>query len=236
MKPLRTLKIAAVVSLFALSGQTASYCQVLATWTFETSLPAANQGAGTWFTNIAPEIGSGTASALHSGPSIYTSPVGNGSTHSMSSTNWAVGDLYQFVVSTVGSTGIAVSYDQISSATGPGKFNFQYSTDGINFTTFATDYTVIANASPNTWGSGSHSAASFYSYDLSSISALNNNPTVYFRVVDDSTTSANGGTVGTGGTDRVDNFSVSVVPEPCVPALGGLGVLAMMVFRRRKLD
>ncbi len=47
--------------------------------------------------------------------------------------------------------------------------------------------------------------------DLSSITAINNQPTVYFRLVNNSTTSATGGApLATGGTARVDNFTVTI--------------------------
>lgn len=207
----------------------------IADWTFESSVPSGNPGAGVYLTNIAPEIGSGVASAFHAGPCIYTSPVGDGSAHSISGTNWGSGDFYQFVVSTTGATGIIVAWDQISSSTGPGKFELQYSTDGSSFTLFGSQYTVLVNASPNTWSSSVYSSASHYSQDLSSITALNNQPNVWFRLVDDSTTSAGGGTVGTGGTDRVDNFTVAVavVPEPAGFALLGFGLATILISRRR---
>ncbi len=52
------------------------------------------------------------------------------------------------------------------------------------------------------------------SRSLSGITALNNQANVYFRLIDLSMTSASGGSVGTGGTDRVDNFTISATPEP----------------------
>jgi hypothetical protein len=73
------------------------------------------------------------------------------------------------------------------------------------------------------------------SFDLSALSLLNNNPNVYFRIVDDSTTAINGGTVGTAGTDRIDNFTVAVVPEPTgLFVFGGFTFLAWNLIRRRK--
>jgi hypothetical protein len=63
---------------------------------------------------------------------------------------------------------------------------------------------------------------------------LNNAPNVYFRLYDDSTTAAGGGTVTTAGTDRVDNFSVTVVPEASTFALAGLGGAVLLIFGRRK--
>jgi hypothetical protein len=209
---------------------------VIADWTFESSLPAGTPGAGIWITNISAEIGSGTASGWHAGNAVYSSPAGNISAHSFSSTLWAVGDLYQFVVSTAGKSGVTVSWDQTSSSTGPGRFNLAYSTDGTAFTTVLTDYTVLQNGgAPNpAWSPTAGGSVYSFSVDLSGNTALNNQPTLYFRLVDDSTTSAGGGTVGTAGTDRVDNFSV-VVPEPNgLLVFGGLGLLVWNRIRRRK--
>src|SRR5208282_848324 len=114
-------------------------------WTFETSLPAT---AGPF----SPEIGSGSASGSHAGASVYSSPAGNGSSHSFSSTIWAVNDYYQFSVSSIGFQNIRLSFDQTSSSTGPGKFLLVYSTDSVSFSPFGSDYSVSATS----WSSGTH--------------------------------------------------------------------------------
>lgn len=226
----RIVLAAALTTFISISVQ----AQTIAKWTFETSVPVFSPAANTWVTNIAAEIGSGTASGLHAAAAAYTSPAGNGSSHSMSSAQWAIGDLYQFAVSTVGLANIGVTYDQVSSSSGPGKFNFAYSTDGTTFTTVATDYTVLVNTTPNTWTTATPVTTTTFSYDLSAITALNNAPSVWFRIIDDSTTSAGGATVATAGTDRVDNFTVAVVPEPTtLSLLGGFGLL-LVVLRGRK--
>jgi len=207
--------------------------QVIASWSFETSQPTGTPGAGVWLTNIAPEVGSGAGSGFHAGNAVYSTPVGDGSAHSFSSTVWAVNDLYQFATTTTGVPGVKVEWDQISSSTGPGKFELQYSTDGVNFTTTVTgQYTVLVNASPNAWSSATYSSASHYGQDLSSITALDN-ANVWFRILDDSTTSAGGGTVASGGTGRIDNFVVEIVPEPGVFALLGFGIATLFITRRR---
>jgi hypothetical protein len=198
----------------------------LANWTFETSAPVT---AGPF----APEVGSGTALGFHAGASTYSSPAGNGSPHSFSSNTWAIGDYYQFQVSTVGFSGIDVSWDQTSSNTGPKDFILKYSTDGMNYTSYGT-YAVLANASPNpAWNASTSSTLYSYSLDLSSITSLNNASSDYFRLVDASTVSANGGTVAAAGTDRVDNFAVTAIPEPSTYALlAGVAGLAMVLWRR----
>jgi hypothetical protein len=170
-----------------------------------------------------------------SAQSDWTTPAGNGSANSLSVNTWAVGDYFQFQLSTIGFTGLGVSFDQASSSTGPRDFDFAYSTDGSVFTTFAS-YSVLQNGlAPNaSWNGTTPSTAYSFAFDLSGISAIDEQASVYFRLINSSTTSAGGGTVASTGTDRVDNFTVySPVPEPSTAALLGLGLLAFGFIRRR---
>lgn len=214
-----------------------SFGSTVALWTFETTSNSIT-GNTTNIGPIAADFGSGSASGLHATNTTWSHPSGNGSPSSFSSTLWAPGDFYQFAVSTSGFTNITVSYDQVGSGTGPGRFNFQYSTDGTAFTTFGSTYSVTSSPS---WSSSiTGSALESFSYDLSSITALSDFSTVFFRLTDANTTSASGGTVGTGGTDRVDNFLVSgtplTVPEPSALAFAamGLGLLGLSALRRQR--
>jgi hypothetical protein len=178
---------------------------------------------------------SGTAaSGSHAGTSTYSNPAGNGSSHSFSSTNWAIGDYYQFTLSTIGLVDLTVGFDQTSSNTGPRDFKLSYSTDGTSFTDVGT-YTVLANGTPNAAWNGTTSSSAYHeSFDLSSINAIENVSQVTFRLVDNSTSAAGSGSVASGGTDRVDNFTVTTVPEPgaFMALAGGIGVLAI---RRRRV-
>ena len=199
----------------------------IADWTFETSQPAT---AGP----IYPEAGSGTGTAYHSySATPYSSVTGNGSAQAWSATHWNVGDYWQFSVSTLGYQNIQLSWDQTSSNTGPGIFALEYSINGTEFTQFVS-YTVRTNASP-AWNSTSSSSLYSFNYDLSLITGLNNEATVYFQLVDTNTTSANGGTVASGGTDRVDNFTVTGTQIPdSMPTLAGLvcGLGLLTVLRQ----
>jgi hypothetical protein len=226
---IKTIGAACVV--FGLTSVTA-FADTVAQWTFETSLPVT---AGPF----AAEVGSGTALGSHAGAAVYSTPAGNGSAHSFSSNTWAVGDYYQFQVSTVGFSGVSLSWDQTSSGTGPRDFKLSYSTDGSTFSDFVS-YSVLANASPNpVWNATTSSALYSFLNNLGSIATLDNQSTVFFRLVDNSTVSANGATVATAGTDRVDNFTVTAtlaVPEPETYAmlLAGLGLLGFAARRRIK--
>jgi hypothetical protein len=226
--------MAGIFLMSAASGARAS--AVIADWTFETSNPTSSGP-------IAPEIGSGSATGSHaSGAAVYSSPAGNGSAHSFSSNNWATGDYYQFSVGTVGLSDITMTWDQTSSSTGPKDFQLQYSTNGTTFTSFAS-YSVLANASPNSpWSStGAENSAYTFTEDLSSITALDNQANVYLRLVQSDAVAANGGTIGTSGTDRVDNVIIAgsgltPVPLPAAAWLLACGLLSTLgIGRRRRL-
>jgi hypothetical protein len=224
-----THSLAVTAASLVLVGS-ASAQTVLTQWTFETSIPST---AGPFNA----EVGTGQALGVHaSGSVVYSNPVGNGSAESFSSTAWAIGDYYQFSTSTTSFTDIGVRWDQASSGTGPRDFDLLYSTDGTNFTLALDNYVVQVNGSPNVaWNSTTFQPVYHYEVDLSGVAALENAATVFFRLVMDSTTSAAGGTVAAGGTDRVDNFTVlHSVPEPSAFAalLGGVSLLGLIRRRR----
>lgn len=234
--------ITLTIALLALFTSKNLFADTLAQWTFETSLPAGSPGAGVWITNLSAEVGSGTASGLHSGASTYSNPAGNGSAESFSSTVWNPGDFYQFALSTVDYGSLTLSYDQTSSSTGPAHFYLSYSTDGVTFNVFGQTNTLLVNGSPNfTWNASVATNGYHFTYDLSSVTDLNNADLVYFRLVDADAVSlgGNGGVVSSAGSDRVDNFTVSaiLIPEPTTVALATLGGLAFLArlsaFRRR---
>jgi hypothetical protein len=217
------LAFSGVLNFISTAGAT-----VIADWTFETSQPAT---AGPF----SPEIGAGSASGSHVGVSTYSTPAGNGSSHSFSSNTWSVGDYYQFQVNTTGLSGIQLIFDQTSSNTGPRDFQLEYSTNGSSFTNFGSPYSVLANAAPNpAWNATTSSSIYTFTDDLSSVAALNNAPTVYFRLANSSTVSANGGTVATAGTDRVDNVIVQTsVPEPMSAGILTVGAFGLLSRRRK---
>ncbi|KAI9449616.1 hypothetical protein F5148DRAFT_1291378 [Russula earlei] len=164
------------------------------------------------------QTSSSAFSAAHAGSAtVWSGPAGNGSTHSLSSNTWAGGDYYQFQVKTTGYSGISITWDQTGSATGPLSFKLQYSTDGTNFTdapsTIANyTYNLVATGVivPISWSAGTAVTTTTKTADFSSITALNNATSVYFRLTLLSTSTAiNGGTIAAGGTDRVDNFIVA---------------------------
>jgi hypothetical protein len=190
---------AALTTIAIVSAQAqAQNGDIVARWTFETSVPTT---AGPH----AAEVGTGSASGFHANAAaVYSNPSGNGSAESFSSNNWAVGDYYQFQTSTLGLDEIGFVLDHTSSGTGPRDFQFQYSTDGSTFTDFGSPY---MNAG-TTWSSGTQSMADTHAFDLRSVTGLNNQANVYFRVANSSTTSVGGATVAATGTSRIDNVTV----------------------------
>jgi autotransporter-associated beta strand protein len=227
MKTISPVSLLVVVTCVALAGSIVQAQTTIADFTFETNLPVTNPpyGSGTGPTGttplgfpISPEIGSGSVTGMHANSAtLWSGPAGNMSFHSFNSNNWAIGDYYQFQTSAVGLQQIAVQWDQTSSNTGPRDFVLQYSTDGSNFTQFGSQYSVLANAAPNPlWGmsSGGSQYTLTFGSGLTSVSGIYNQPNVYFRLVDNSTTSANGGTVASAGTDRIDNFIITGIANP----------------------
>jgi len=222
------IHFAAVAAVAAFCTASSAMAGTIADWTFETSQPAT---AGPFV----PEVGLGSALGSHAGASTYSSPSGNGSAHSFSSNVWAVGDYYQFQVSTLGQSQIGLVFDQTSSGTGPRDFKVQYSTNGVTFTDTGFTTQAPVNGAPNVaWSAGAGEQSLYRRFvDLSTNSAVENQPTLFLRIVDTSTVSSNGGAVATAGTDRVDNVQVlSQVPEPCSLLLA-LGCIAGLGFVRR---
>lgn len=221
------LATAAVVAPLALPAHAVTLVQ----WNFDSV--TAPSGTSTSWTGIAASTGTGTASGTHNAATTWTTPAGNGSTKSISSNTWSVGSYWQFSFGTTGFADLLLSFDQIGSSTGPRDFTLSYSTDGTTFTNFA-NYSITSAPS---WSSSTPQPVHTYSFDLSAVAALDNKSSVLLRLVDASTTAINGGTVASGGTGRVDNFTVMMtpVPEPGTSAmlLAGLAALGFMARRRR---
>jgi len=181
-----------------------------AKWSFESLGTVSLSGAT--YTGPAATIGLNTAgssvSANHaSATSGWSNSGGNGSLTSLSGNYWAPGDYYQFQASTLGFSTVYVSVDQTGSNTGPRDFQLSYSTNGTNFTNFGSVYSLTNTTA---WSSTIYKPEHTRSFDLSSITAIAGQPMVYFRLVCASNTSISGvSPLGTGGTSRVDNFSVS---------------------------
>jgi hypothetical protein len=235
------VKILAVVCLTWVTGL--AQASVIADWTFETGTITSTFGNNTDYGHAdAADAGISTAATDASGHHAsaatgWSLAAGNGSANGLDAEHWGLNDYFQFSASAAGFSQITISYDQISSSSGPGKFLFEYSTDGTTFNPVGSDYTITRSS----WNAFSHTSLTTFTENLASISGLNNDATAVFRLVDDSTTSEGNGIVATGGASHVDNFIINgiptTVPEPSEFSLVfsvGLAGLCVCRMRRRQ--
>jgi hypothetical protein len=227
-------KFLAIAAAIAVCGSvaTAHAATILGQWTVETAPPADLLNSAASFV-LTADAGTGTATGLHaSAGTDWSTPAGNGSANSFSSNEWAIGDYYQFQTSSSGYFGIKLEWDQTRSSTGPSSFQLQRSTDGTLFTNSGAAYTVLLNDAANggAWNGTTGFPNYHYAVDLSSVLGLNNDSSIYFRLAAASAPSS------TGGTGRVDNFTVTgeLIPEPASLALVGLAGLAVLGLGRRR--
>ena len=216
----------AATSLISMSASAA----VIASWSMATAIPAATTGTSyNYGAADSGDLASGTmlSSAHAVAATTYSSPAGNGSTYSISSNNWTIGDYYQVSVSTIGYSGVSISWDQTRSGTGPATFDAVMSVDGgTNWTTILAGYSVVqaglAGTGTTTWNTVTLQTG----FTLTAVAgaAADEQANVLFRLRSTVTTAA-------AGTNRIDNFIVSTVPAPGAIALLGL---AGLIGRRRR--
>lgn len=234
-----------LVAIHATLGGPASASTIVARWTFEGDV-------------ITPATGAGTASLLGT---TATFAEGNGGGRGWNTTTYpsqATGSGtrgVQFLASTAGVSGpISVSFDHRASGTASRWARLDYTLDG------GTNW--VTGFWNNNGGLSPHDTFHAFSVDFSSVAAASNNPDFGFRVVsifsplafnqnsslsfaaDTAFMRANAeavypptagvgtGNYGTTGTWRVDNVTVSAVPEPSTVVLAIAGV-SLAALRRR---
>jgi hypothetical protein len=123
---------------------------------------------------------------------------------------------FQFTLDSTGYQDIILSWGENRSSTGPNEWTIRYSSNGGGL---FTDFSTIALP-----------ANSAVSVDLTSVTAINNNPDVIFRLVGIGASAA-------GGTAKIDNFNIdatAVIPEPSTVVLVGAGLVGLLALRRRR--
>lgn len=200
--------------LFLGFGAVAFGQDTIAKWTFDDvsfATPASNSPSITAGSNAADAgvLTTGSAfTAVHASAStLWSTPAGNGTPKSASATNWGVGDYFEFKFSTLNYSSIVVEFETYGSNTGPANFKVQYSTDGSAFNDFPSNTYNVIN-SQGSWSAAAPKTGYLSSFSLSSIAAVNNQTSVYIRLVNTTTVAVNGGTTASGGTSRIDNFTV----------------------------
>lgn len=219
----------ALCSFISLLAISASAQTTIAGWTFPTAQATTSGTTRNFGSADLGALASGTnASAVHSSPSTFETNTGSGGTgYAASANTWNQNDYFQFTLSTVGFSSIKISFDSAftMSTGGPASYVLYYSTNGSTYTKLINDVYTIS------------SSYQTFSFDLSSIGGLSNNPTAGFRLVEPNKLNPKGG--DTSGTEvSVDNFvvsGISTVPEPATYAaiLGGITLVAV-VWRRRR--
>ena len=214
-------------SLATLCMTAAAFSQTITQWNFNSNPPDASTSTG----SLVPSTGTGTLTLIGGTTSTF---AGGAPTDPAASDNSAINTAgypaqsagsgtggIKFAVSTVGKNNVMVTYDQRLSNTASSWWRFEYTTDGTNFvTTGLTD----AGSGPGVYqfpvaNVVAGSFAPTYSWNLTSVAAVNNNGNFAFRVVsifDPSNnatyTGANtqtGSAYGHAGTSRFDMVTVT---------------------------
>lgn len=232
------LACAAACAALATMSATA-HANVLTQWNFNSGAPVFNTATGT----LVPAVGAGTATAVGGITHSFASGSANGGSTDPAATDnsgWQTTTYsaqgagnktrgVQFAVSTVGLSQVAVSWDQRLSNTSSSYAQFQYSTNGTNFTDFGTPF---FGSTGDTWYNNR-------TVNLGSITGVNNNPNFSFRVVSafapSTSAYAAASAYAPAGTWRFDMVTVTAVPEPGTYALLLAGLAAVgWVARRRQ--
>jgi len=196
------------------SGGGAGTSAVLAQWTFESfSNTVTAQSFGPFFAESGAQSGLASISGFHvASATLYTNTTGNGSSRSLNANNWTTNDYFQIKVSTLGYRDLKLVFDQTSSGSGPSQFLVATSTNGTLFTAFANYDIPKTNNIAVTWSSTATNSNSTVSFELGSATNLNDGREVYLRLLPRSVVSMTNGTVGVGGTSRLDNIRIEGVP------------------------
>jgi hypothetical protein len=167
---------------------------------------------------------SGTVSQISASPgtsqnALFGDPPGQDLTLFVGTNGANNGKWIQFTFSTVGLADISLSYATLSSAQG-------FSTQSLSYSVNSGSFIDFGSVTPP------QDAFAVRSFDLASVGAIENQPSVTFRL-----TFAGASTTNFFESNRFDNIQVVAVPEPGAGLLGAVGIPALLLrlrsFRRR---
>jgi hypothetical protein len=165
---------------------------VVAGWTFP------NTGT------ITPPVTATSGDPVNTTNAIFSISGGRSATGSANNTiftsGWnGAGGYWQVQINTLGYSQLTLSSINYGSSTGPKDFKIQYSTDGTTFTDVTNGAFVQGS---------SYSATAFGPNNLVLPAAVENQPNVYIRWLNYTTTSIGNGTTAAGGNSRIANIAV----------------------------
>ncbi len=237
-----TIAALAISAATGLAGT--ANADLLAYWNFPDFTANSNSGQLGVLNTIAPSAGAGTLSIGGTPTMAFnssTTPPANGTVGAFAGTtvNGILGEVNSGALTVVGNTGgvgtvstnggwvqcaidmtgyenLMVSFATRGTSTGHRSGQLSYSIDGTSFTNFDV-----------TWDGGSSTSFFAVTRDLSSVSTIDNDSSVFIRLTLD-------GATGASGNNRLDNiqFNASLVPAPGALALLGLG--GLVATRRRR--
>lgn len=238
-----------LVACLAMLAAGSAHAVTVTQWNFNSPVADGNPASGT----LDPNSGSGSASLVGEVNGVFFTAADpadlNASSDPALSDNsgWHVsafaaqgtGDRtrgVQFNVSTVGMKDVQVQYDFRPGRRAAGHHAFQISTDGVNFSDFATVETRQSETGC-AWSNG-------ISVDLASVLAANNNPNFAFRIVatfapgTDAYAAARPSlTYADFANWRFDQVTVNAAPVPEAETyalmLAGLGLVSWAARRRQ---
>lgn len=179
-----------------------------------------NHGSSTFASGVtSPEVTSFAGTNINTSGTEFATATTGAASLGISNLS-ANGKRMVFVFSMTERADLSIRYATQATSTGFSLQTWSYSLDGDNFTEFDS-------FAP---GGGGDSTVTFatngvVALDVSDLSVLDHQGTVYIGVTFTGATNAS-------GNNRLDNIQFTAVPEPTTGLLGGLGMLVLLRRRR----